>query len=150
MENIEKNANESSSNLVTKLEKTGENERKEEKIQKELEEFEATRNNHRKIVREITFEMEDLDEFHQKIAMKIGIEAYRELIKLCGGSNMYFPQYSKLVERKKKEYVYNVFLESRSNYNLTANYCGLSVSTVRRYIREYKKFLYDRRRRKEK
>lgn len=132
------------------VEKTKEELNELEKANKALEEYENKKRKHRKAISEMTFEMEDLDDFHKTIAAKIGIDAYREVVKICGGTSIYFPRYTILIERRKKEYVYNLFQQSGENYNMIANYCGISISTVRRYIREYKRFLYEQMRKENK
>ncbi len=66
----------------------------------------------------------------------VGIDAYRIMVAFCGGRNLYLPKYENIIEKKRKRYVYKVFLETGADYSKTAVYCGLSLSTVRRYVKE--------------
>lgn len=104
-----------------------------------LEELERLKKKYRKEFSELDFDYEDLDEFGQDIANIIGLDNYKKISKYCAGGNRYWPQYTTLIERKRKEFVYNMFLEF--GYTKTAVLLGISVSTVRRYVRDYKRKL---------
>lgn len=104
-----------------------------------LGELEQLKKKHRKEFSEIDFDYEDLDEFGQEISDIIGLDNYKKISKYFAGGNRYWPQYTTLIERKRKEYVYNMFLEF--GYSKTATILGISVSTVRRYVRDFKRRL---------
>lgn len=103
---------------------------------KEIEKFEAEKRKHRKAMSELEFDLDDIEPKYRMVAETVGIDAYRIMVAFCGGRNLYLPKYENIIEKKRKRYVYKVFLETGADYSKTAVYCGLSLSTVRRYVKE--------------
>lgn len=116
----------------------------------DMKKIEEEKKKHKKALENLQFEMEDLDPKYQAVVRLIGCEPYRRLSNYCGGQYIYVPKLKKLLERKRREYIYNVFLENNSDYKKTAVYCDLCISTVRKYVREQKRAIYDKKRRDKK
>lgn len=103
---------------------------------REIEKFEDEKRKHRKAMSELEFDLDDIEPKYRMVAETVGIDAYRIMVAFCGGRNLYLPKYENIIEKKRKRYVYKVFLETGADYSKTAVYCGLSLSTVRRYVKE--------------
>lgn len=111
-----------------------------------VEKLEEEKKKHRKKLDEIKIEKEDIDPKYEIFVEIIGIDGYRRLVEYLGGQYTYVPKYEKVIEKKKREYVFKVFLENDSNYSRTAIVCGLSISTVRKYVKEHRRELAEKRR----
>ena len=106
-----------------------------EEARKELEKLKAEKLKHRRALKKLKFEREDLD-----VAKLIGFNNYAKLVFLYGGTSLYLPQHEKLVERKRRAYIYNVYLAYGSDMKKTTSVFGLSESTVRRYVADERKY----------
>lgn len=68
--------------------------------------------------------LKDLDPEQRKIAEKIGINAYLNLIAICGGTYLYIPKFDSIErnlrnEQIKKEFTGYNFKQLARKYNLT-------------------------------
>lgn len=122
----------------------GDSESVNSKIVQKIKNFEKEKKKHREAFEKISFDISDLDEKHQELPAIIGIEAYKKLVFYFGSQYIYIPQYKKLVDKKRKKYVYDLFISKGADYQTTATLCGISVSTVRRYVRDYKRSSYEK------
>ncbi len=111
-----------------------------------LKKFEEEKKKHKEALANMTFEIEDIEPKYQTIVELIGCESYKLMVKVYGGQYVYVPKLNKLIEKKKREYVYKVFLENGSDYKKTAIYCDLCITTVRKYVKEEKRAIYDKKR----
>lgn len=116
----------------------------EEKIS--FKKFEEEKKKHKEALANMTFEIEDIEPKYQAIVELIGCKSYKLLVKFYGGQYVYVPKLDKLIEKKKREYVYKVFIENGSDYKKTAIYCDLCITTVRKYVKEQKRAIYDKKR----
>lgn len=111
-----------------------------EEARKEMENFKLEKLKHRRALKKLKFEMEDLSPNGLDIARLIGFNNYVKLVFLYGGTSLYLPQHEKLIERKRRAYVYKVYLAYGSDMKKTTSVFGLSESTVRRYVMDERKY----------
>lgn len=111
-----------------------------EEARKEMEKLKAEKLKHRRALKKLKFEREDLSPNGLDVARLIGFNNYAKLVFLYGGTSLYLPQHEKLVERKRRAYIYNVYLAYGSDMKKTTSVFGLSESTVRRYVADERKY----------
>lgn len=115
------------------------------KVLEEFEKIEKEKIKHRKALKNLKFERDDLSMNALEVVQIIGMENYRKLVFRYGGTTLYFQQYENLIERKRKDYIYQVYLEHDSNIKLTTTIFGLSESTIRRYVNDVRKYRLNKR-----
>lgn len=146
--NDQKNQNSIKDNDVeeSEIEEKGEVEEfEDEEARKELEKFKAEKLKHRRALKKLKFEREDLSPNGLDIVKLIGFNNYAKLVFLYGGTTLYLPQHEKLIERKRRAYVYDVYLGYGSDIKKTTYVFGLSESTVRRYVADERKYQMNKR-----
>lgn len=111
-----------------------------EEAQKKMEKLK-----HRRALKKLKFEKEDLSPNGLDIVKLIGFNNYAKLVFLYGGTTLYLPQHEKLIERKRRAYVYDVYLGYGSDIKKTTYVFGLSESTVRRYVADERKYQMNKR-----
>lgn len=73
--------------------------------------------------------LQDLDNEYSDIAECIGIDAFKKLVYLCGGSMLYVPKCDSLVKALRDRNIQNEF--NGENYRLLARKYGLTERRVR-------------------
>ena len=116
-----------------------------EEAQKKMEKLRAEKLKHRRALKKLKFEKEDLSPNGLDIVRLIGFNNYAKLVFLYGGTTLYLPQHEKLIERKRRAYVYDVYLGYGSDIKKTTYVFGLSESTVRRYVADERKYQMNKR-----
>lgn len=111
-----------------------------EETQKEMEKLKEEKLKHRRALKKLKFEMEDLSPNGMDVVKIIGFNNYAKLVFLYGGTTLYLPQHEKLIERKRRSYIYNVYLSYGSDLKKTTSIFGLSESTIRRYVADERKY----------
>ncbi len=78
-----------------------------EEARKEMEKLKAEKLKHRRALKKLKFERDDLSPNGLDIVKLIGFNNYAKLVFLYGGTTIYLPKHEKLIERKRRAYVYD-------------------------------------------